>query len=583
MKGIIFCAGYLVLLIVGQAVVLFAADSGSPRAEVQKNFDQLVASKNCPGCDLAGAVLNRLDLRGANLEGANLAGARVQLADLSRANLKNANLQGARLGGTDFAEADLRGANLTGAVLEGAFLATALMDGNIVTRSPDEDDEFSGSGEKVYVPTESASKPLPYTEEIAAEKENSAKKELAASEEVVVGKRMDLASPPPEVQVEREVKAAEQKQAVSVHATRSEAESNAAQKGKIPAISEPSSVAAIDGGSANSAKQITPMADLEISEEIIASQQKKLQIHQQQGKVLPVDVKGAPISSRTDIKASKRKEVIATGVPIEDGLPELEDYKKRKPGQPVPSVTAAPLHKKTGSEPAVTDEPVVTEEPIQAEVGNVTETTREQDVSTRETEGTDEQEEAETVQAEAETPVGDTASPQHVSVQPSTEIESPPIQQSKESKEPLPLDQAAEDNTPSANVNQGMMYSVQTPSEASAEKVDRIEEMLDRKGCVSCDFAGVDLSGKRLKGFDLERANFSGSKLVDTDFREANLKGVDFTGADMREADLRKADLYRADFSGADLTDARLEGALKDSAIFSDVTGLKPEENNGDD
>jgi len=39
-----------------------AAPIGSGRSIVQKNFQQLVKTNGCPGCDLAGAVLTRVDL-----------------------------------------------------------------------------------------------------------------------------------------------------------------------------------------------------------------------------------------------------------------------------------------------------------------------------------------------------------------------------------------------------------------------------------------------------------------------------------------------------------------------------------------
>ncbi len=159
-----------------------ASPLGSPRPEAQANFQQLLKTKSCPGCDLAGANMIRMDLRGVDLEGANLAGAKLFLADLAGANLKNANLQGASLGGADLADADLRGANLTGAVLEGAFLETAKIDGDFITRPHAEEDSFAGSGEKVYVPAEDQSKQMPYTHDVA------------------VGERQDLESPPPAIQ-----------------------------------------------------------------------------------------------------------------------------------------------------------------------------------------------------------------------------------------------------------------------------------------------------------------------------------------------------------------------------------------------
>ncbi len=55
----------------------------------------------CSGCDLHGANLSGMDLRGIKLTG----------VDLSHANLRGANLAGAIFSGVDFSGADLRGAN----------------------------------------------------------------------------------------------------------------------------------------------------------------------------------------------------------------------------------------------------------------------------------------------------------------------------------------------------------------------------------------------------------------------------------------------------------------------------------------
>ena len=142
----------------------YAHAAASPRPVVEKNLQQLIETNKCPGCDLAGAMLNRIDLSGADLEGANLAGASLYLANLSGANLKNANLQGAGLGGADLGGADLRGANLTGAVLEGAYLKGALMEGKVITRRPPDEDGI-GAGKRVFVENEARPKHKPYTQE----------------------------------------------------------------------------------------------------------------------------------------------------------------------------------------------------------------------------------------------------------------------------------------------------------------------------------------------------------------------------------------------------------------------------------
>lgn len=136
---------------------------------------KLLATNQCPRCNLTNANLSSANLTAANLEGANLGNAflgstnfqksnlgsaylggallgKVNLenaylgsaylenaylgdadlkaanlrnADLRGANLRNASLQGAYLEDADLTGAKLRGANLTGAYLEGADLTGA--------------------------------------------------------------------------------------------------------------------------------------------------------------------------------------------------------------------------------------------------------------------------------------------------------------------------------------------------------------------------------------------------------------------------------------------------------------------------
>lgn len=85
--------------------------------EAMKN--RLISAEGCPGCDLAGANLNGMnligqDLSGANLNGANLGSAELYNANLSGADLTNANLANANLSGANFRGATMTGANLNG-------------------------------------------------------------------------------------------------------------------------------------------------------------------------------------------------------------------------------------------------------------------------------------------------------------------------------------------------------------------------------------------------------------------------------------------------------------------------------------
>ena len=90
---------------------------------------QLIATKQCQGCDLSGAGLVRADLTGANLSGANLVGANLSRANLTGADLTGANLSGAGLFGVNLSAAKLAGANLLGADLRNTYLMNADLTG----------------------------------------------------------------------------------------------------------------------------------------------------------------------------------------------------------------------------------------------------------------------------------------------------------------------------------------------------------------------------------------------------------------------------------------------------------------------
>jgi len=92
---------------------------GSPYPDIQRNFNQLLTTNACPGCDLRGAVMNHLNLSKADLQSANLTGAQLNFTCLTEADLRDADLHGAWLIG-----ADLAGADLTGTILEGDAVKT---------------------------------------------------------------------------------------------------------------------------------------------------------------------------------------------------------------------------------------------------------------------------------------------------------------------------------------------------------------------------------------------------------------------------------------------------------------------------
>ena len=133
---------YLCACLLLCGTVASAESLGSVDENIQSNFNRLVTTRQCQGCDLKGAVLIRMDLREANLQGADLSEAKLSLTNLSKANLKNAVLRGAVLGGADFSGADLRGVDLTDAQLAGAYLKEALLDQEIIPEKPYEPEEL---------------------------------------------------------------------------------------------------------------------------------------------------------------------------------------------------------------------------------------------------------------------------------------------------------------------------------------------------------------------------------------------------------------------------------------------------------
>lgn len=86
-------------------------------------------ARNCPGCNLAEANLNKADLVTANLVGANLRRASLKMANLRRANLEGANLAAADLSYANLPGANLKNTNLSGASLKGANLIRADLTG----------------------------------------------------------------------------------------------------------------------------------------------------------------------------------------------------------------------------------------------------------------------------------------------------------------------------------------------------------------------------------------------------------------------------------------------------------------------
>ncbi|NMG08026.1 pentapeptide repeat-containing protein [Brasilonema sp. UFV-L1] len=111
------------------AFLTFISLNQTAQAANLEHIRQLLASKQCQNCDLAGAGLVMVDLSGANLSGANLAGANLSRANLSGADLRDANLSGVGLFGANLSGANLVGANLQNADLRNAYLMNAQLNG----------------------------------------------------------------------------------------------------------------------------------------------------------------------------------------------------------------------------------------------------------------------------------------------------------------------------------------------------------------------------------------------------------------------------------------------------------------------
>ncbi|BAZ04115.1 pentapeptide repeat-containing protein [Calothrix sp. NIES-3974] len=83
--------------------------------------NRLLSTRECPGCNLRGAKLERADLQGVNLSNADLTGADLENANLTNANLRGANFTNADLEDANLTNADVTGANFQGADLEGVI------------------------------------------------------------------------------------------------------------------------------------------------------------------------------------------------------------------------------------------------------------------------------------------------------------------------------------------------------------------------------------------------------------------------------------------------------------------------------
>ena len=471
---------------------------GSGRPVVQKNFQQLIRTNGCPGCDLAGAVLTRVNLSDADLSGANLAGAKLNLADLSGANFKGANLQGARLGGADLAGADLTGANLTGAILQGAYLKGAKIDGQIKAATVEQGEV--ATGETVFVPDTASSKHAPYSQNVAMEKRRQAVESKAA------------AAPPQD-------------------------------KAKGNRFSKQPPAAPMAGS-----KHPVVMADVvvppsgPVAESVAKKPEKRAIILEEQNKQ-PVSEKTKPGVGRETIPKvtpASADAGVDKNSAVHDMIAQIEaDTPGADTGKPPEKSTEKVMQQK------VVPPKVVSDDSKQAKAVAVGNESSGESRAEKTSATSGQRVEAQNISREREAgKSSDVASPEETGTAATVNTTGAAVA--------LP-------GTMPENKDKSLLYTVETPAVAAARKQALVEQLLDEDFCVECDLSGVDLSGKRLKGVDLERANLQGADLSDTNLSEANLKGANLKGANLSETDLYKADLSGADLTDADLSEALID------------------------
>jgi pentapeptide repeat protein len=108
---------------------LGGAELGYANLQGARLWDAKLQGARLEGANLREAWLWDTNLQGAWLKGANLQGAVLVDVNLQGASLQDANLQGARLGGANLQRAGLVRANLQGASLEGTDLQGAWLGG----------------------------------------------------------------------------------------------------------------------------------------------------------------------------------------------------------------------------------------------------------------------------------------------------------------------------------------------------------------------------------------------------------------------------------------------------------------------
>jgi len=579
-----------VVTVMGVNEVVFAGQ--------EENRKQLVATNSCPGCDLSGVNLDRLQMQGANLEGANLSQAKVRLSSLAKANLRRANLQNAQFGGSDLADADLRGANVQGATFAGAYMVGLQLDKGVVLNQT--------TAEAAVVSDQAAPEQKPVAPAVPPAAVSSAPVTPPVEEPGLLDKTWGgitgLFGAGEDGPQKKEAAAMSVKDASSVPT-----EQPAVQKTAVPTSSvEKKPVASVPGKSEAAAPEEPGLLDKTWSGLTGL-------FGQNEGAEKP---KGSLSAEKQERPADEVASSVTASPPVPQ--PVVAERTVAAPSVPEKSVpekfttviaqteSAASPHKaEKAEEPGLLDKTWsgITGLFTSDEEGAKQEGAAPAEKSVVST--------ADQVDRPIPAPVKTTVAPVPVTPPvPTTVVNEPPAEIAEsvvlEGEPVVPIAPAvapvvgrkeavvqaqektgaktgdAQEKTPKTTTEVPAVVANATPvlpvSEADmqvAKEKNRLQT-LDSKKCYGCKLQGVDFAGKNLSGVDFEGADLTGSNLAGADLEGGNLKGAVLVGANLRGADLQGADLYKANLSKADLTDANLKDALLDDAQFVDTVGYKP-------
>ncbi len=491
----------------------YAAPIGSARPVVQKNFQQLIKTNGCPGCDLAGVVLTRVNLSGADLSGANLAGAKCNLADFSGANLQGANLQGANFGGADLAGADLTGANLTGAILQGAYLKGAKLDGMLTEQSSVEN---VATGETVFVPDSTKSKHAPYSQEVA------------------IGKRRDFGEAPP---------------VVSQPQGNSAGTSAAKQIPVAPITTITGSKHPVAMADAvipqSSATKINKNPDEETA--VVLAEQKKQSV--------VTDTTVAATSEKVSVRPPQ--DATVTGVDKDSAVHDMiARIEADAPGNNDQAADGKDLAGATGPDTGKTEIDTERSRPATT-TAPVPEASSARRKTTQETVATGGRQD-ETVPATTKT----SGQSSQTTVSAAGGLGAAVSQAVTDVKNGVGSLFYTVETPAQATAKKQALVDQLLDTDACVE--------CDLSGV---NLSGKRLKGVDLERADLAGADLSDSNLSEANLKGADLSGANLKGADLSEADLYKADLTGADLTGADLSEASTDSADFTGAQGVPVTG----------